>query len=212
MSATHSSLLEIRSLLSQMLGNAADLVRLAPRLAQAVRELPPADSDLLSRYRFDRAALYSLVANFFELPEDEPQTQHIRIPDDCWIRGVNVCALPALVFEQLPSPSEWLDAARMRALLSQRYGSNWRGLVDVDWRIPAQQGFIQDGYGDLLAPATQAAGDGEFSVDLDWRLQREDTIVVRCANRLNRSVDAECATALRRKLPWVAVVFWAEKQ
>lgn len=211
MSATHADLVEIRSLLTQMLGNAGDLVRMAPLLSERVRQLPPPESDLLSRYQFERAGLYSYAVNFFDLPEDLPQSQNIRIPDDCWIRGVDVCVLPALYFAELPDPDVWHAAAQLRALLSRRYGSNWRGLVDVDWRIPSQQGFIQDGYGDLFAPASQVAGDGEFSVPLDWRLRREDTIIVRCVNRLNRSVDAECATFIQRALPWVAVVFRAEK-
>lgn len=211
MSATQANLVEVRSLLSQMLGSASDMVRLAPALSERVRQLPPADADLLSRYAFERAGLYSYVANFFDLPEDAPQSQNIRIPDDCWIRGVDVCVLPALYFEELPDAATWLTATQLRANLSRRYGMGWRGLVDVDWRIPSQQGFIQDGYGDLLAPASQVAGDGEFSVPLDWRLQREDTIIVRCANRINRTVDAECATYLKRTLPWVAVVFRAEK-
>lgn len=212
MTATHASLQQIRQVLGQMLGNANDLVRLAPSLSEMVRELPPPDAQLLSRYRFDRAGLYTYVANFFNMPEDEPRTEDIRIPDDCWIRGVNICALPALWWEEPPTATVWDQQARLRGLVARRYGANWRGLVDVDWRIPSQQGFIQDGAGDLLAPGTLVSGDGQFSVPLDWRLKRDDHIIVRCVNRLNRVVDAECVTALYRSLPWVAVVFWAQKQ
>lgn len=209
MSATPPSLVDVRSVLTQMLGSASEQVRQSSYLVQMVRELPPSPGAMKSRVRFDRAALMSLCANFFNLRENVPASKNIRVPEDCWVRGVSAVVLPSVSFDQVPDAAAWYAATQMRALLT-RYGTNWRGLVEVDWRIPAQQGFIQDGQADVMAPAAQVTGDGEFSVDLDWRLNREDTIVVRATNRLNRTLDAECDSAIVREFPWVAVVFWAE--
>jgi hypothetical protein len=209
-SETHASLQEISTLLTQMLGSASDQVRLMPTLAQQVRQLPPPDSVLLSRPVFDRAGLWSYCGNFFNLGQEVTASQVIRIPEPSWIRGVDICVLPSLYFDQFPDPGVWLQAAEQRALLC-RYGTNWRGLVDVDWRLTGKQGFIQDGHGDRDAPATQVSGDGEFSVPLDWRLDRDDGILVRCSNRVNRVLDPECNTYVERTLRWVAVIFWAEE-
>ncbi len=208
---THASLVEIRSMLTQMLGNSRDQVALAPLLAQMVRELPPPRSDLLSRPRFDRAGVQSFCANFYRMPEDEEQSQQIRISSDAWIRGVSICVLPAIEFEEPPEdPADFYAATVLRSLLC-RYGSNWRGLVDVRWRIEDDQGFIGDGQAALSVPATQVSGDGEFSVPMDWRLNRDQQINVMCTNRLERVVDPICDTYLQRTLPWVAVTYWAER-
>jgi len=210
-SLTHTDLIEIRSMITQMLGNAGDSVRMAGRLAQRVRELPPPDSDLFSRLKFARAGLQSYVANFFQLPEDDPQTEIVRIAHDAWIRGVSICVLPALDFEAPPQdPDEWYIATSLRALLN-RYGTNWRGLVDLTWRIEDSQGFIQDGNAAVRGPAASVSGDGEFSADLDWKLKRDQNIAVTCVNRIERAVDQECDTHIARDLPWVAVCFWAER-
>lgn len=210
-SVTHADLLEIRSLITQMLGNAGDSVRMASQLARRVRELPPPDADLCSRVRFDRAGLQTYVANFFQLPEDDPQTEIVRIAHDSWIRGVSICVLPALDFTSPPQdPATWYLAASLRALLN-RYGTNWRGLVDLTWRIEDSQGFIQDGNAAVRGPAASVSGDGEFSADLDWKLKQDQNITVTCVNRIERAVDQECDTHLARALPWVAVCFWAER-
>lgn len=210
MTATHTSLLEVRSMITQMLGNSSDQVRMAARLAKHVRELPPPNAELCSRPRFDRAGDRTYVANFFSLPEDQPQTQLIRIPRDSWIRGVSVCVLPAIYFEQTPQPGEWWEQASFRALLN-RYGTNWRGLVDLTWRIEDSFGFITDGQANIRAVASQISGDGEFSADLDWRLKQDQNVSVTCVNRLERAVDPECEVELVRSLVWVAVCFWAER-
>jgi len=207
---TQPSLLEIRSLLTQMLGNARDQVAMLPNLSAQVRALPPPNAELLSSPRFDRAALQTYVANFFRMPEDLEQGQQIRISFDSWIRGVSICVLPALEFEQAPDAATWENATALRALLCH-YGTLWRGLVDVRWRIEDDQGFISDGIAAVTAPASQLAGDGEFSAPLDWRLNREQQINVTCINRLERVVDPECPTYFQRTLPWVAVAFWAER-
>lgn len=210
-SLTHADLLEIRNMLTQMLGNAGDGVRMAPELARRVRELPPPDAELCSRPRFDRAGLQTYVANWFELPEDDPQTQIVRIAHNSWIRGVSICVLPALDFDEPPEdPVDFYVAASLRALLC-RYGTNWRGLVDLTWRVEDSQGFIQDGNAAVRAPAASLSGDGEFSAPLDWRLKQDQNISVTCVSRLNRAVDQECDTHLARSLPWVAVCFWAER-
>lgn len=210
-SATHATLLEIRSMITQMLGSASDQVRLSSQLSRRVRELPPPDAELCSRPRFDRAAGDTYVANFFELPEDDPQTELIRIPKDAWIRGVNVCVLPSLEFEQTPGPGEFWEQACLRALLN-RYGTNWRGLIDLTWRIEDSFAFIEDGMARVRAPAACISGDGEFSADLDWRLKQDQNITVTAVNRLERVLDPECATNIARALPWVAVCFWAERE
>jgi len=199
---------QVRALIGQMLGSASDQVRLSPTLLDLVRQLPPSHGELASRYRFDRAALFSLIANFYDLAEDRPVSRNIRLPWDAWVRGVQVFVLPAMAFAEVPSPADFLLAATQRAALLN-YGSGWRGLVDVDWRITTRQGFIGDGSGDLLAPAASVSGDGEFSADLDWRLEREDTIIVRCRNRYDRVIRNECEFV--RSLPWVCVAFWSEK-
>jgi hypothetical protein len=210
-STTHASLIEVRSMITQMLGNAGDEVRMVDQLAKRVRELPPADAALKSRPRFDRSGLQSYCANFFRLPEDLELTKQIRIAHDCWVRGVTVSVLPALAWEEEPpTAAAWFQAAHMRALVN-RYGSNWRALVDIRWRIEDDQGFIQDGYAAVAAPATQVAGDGEAPAALDWTLKRDQHIVVNVTNRINRTIDPVCATAFVRELPWVAVNFWAER-
>jgi hypothetical protein len=210
MNITHASLVEIQSMLTQALADAGDQVRLVETLAKRVRELPPPNALLKSRPKFARAALQTYPANFFEMPENVELTKQIRIAHDCRIRGVQVAVLPALEFDQTPDSATWWTAAHMRALLN-RYGQNWRAFVDVRWRIEDYQGFITDGYAAVVPPATMVSGDGVFSADLDWTLKRDQHIVVDCTNRISRIVDPECETYFKRELPWVAVVFWAER-
>jgi hypothetical protein len=204
------SLQDVRSLTQKMLASPSDQVRLAAALRDLVQQLPPERSQLLSRVQFDRAGLWSLVANFFDVPdEDEPPPQIIRIPHDVWIRGVQVFALPALDADRWEADGLLLIAQQRAELI--RYGTNWRGLVEVNWRLNNSQGFISSGMGELLAPAAQVSGDGQHSAALDWRLQRDDTISVRVRNRIRRIFPTDCATALERTLPWICVAFWAEE-
>jgi len=200
---------QVRAVMTQMMGNASDQVRLAPTLQEMVRQLPPPGGELLSRYQFDRAGLYSLCTNFYWLAEDAVRSQVIRCPKDMWIRSVHVFVMPSLVFAEPPPSADLLLAAQQRALLCN-YGTNWRCLVDVAWRLGGKQGFITDTKGDLLAPAAQVSGDGEFPAYLDWKLEREDTIIVKVHNRIDRTISAECVTDIYRTLKWICVAFWAE--
>ena len=205
------TLQDVRTLIAQMLSNPADQVRLASSLQQLVQQLPPARSEVMSRYKFERAGLWSYVANFFDAEDDQESVPEIiRIPHDSWIRGVQAFALPALDEDRVTADGLLLTA-RQRSLLATRYGSNWRGLFEVNWRINSRQGFISTGTGEILATAAQATGDGQYSANLDWRLQQEDTIEVRVRNRIRRVFPTDCVTALDRVIPWICVIFWAEE-
>ena len=201
---------DVRALIGQMLQSPSDQVRLAASLRDMVAQLGPGQARLQSRVDFDRAALYALCANFFDLTDAaEERSETIRIPHDMWIRGVHAFCLPSLQESTVEADGILLTAEQRRRLLD--YGTNWRGLFEVSWRLNAKQGFITDGHGELMVPAASVTGDGERMADLDWQLEREDTIVVRCRNRIRRIFPTDCVTALGRTLPWIVVAFWGER-
>lgn len=205
---------DVYSLIQSMIRSPADQVRLASQLRSMVQALPPERGELISRGKFARCGLWSYVANFFDVAQTgEPPVQVIRVPHDSWIRSVHAFAL---VEYDDPYVQQWdlQVAAEQRNLLHEATGTNFRGLIETNWRINSQQGFVSTGTSEILSPATLVAGDGQHGADLDWRLQQEDTIEVRCRNRVNEVLtlnDNPRNVAINRTLPWVCVVFWAEE-
>ena len=193
----------------QMLQSPADLVTQSSQLRDLVRNLPPDRGELLSRPAFERAALVSLCANFFDVPDGlETDPQQIRVPYDCWVRAVQCIALPAVNATTVGAVGLFPTAFE-RSQLS-RYGTNFRGLVEVNWKLNGKQGFVSTGLAEILAPAPLVTGDGEHSAPLDWRLQQEETIAVRCRVRFDRLQPPTCVQPpIERTIPWVAVIFWA---
>ena len=147
---------------------------------------------------------YGVVCLLAEASPSPPQRDALVTYAERRVRGAILDELRKL------SGARRRAAAALRALLC-RYGSNWRGLVDLTWRVEDSQGFIQDGNAGVRAPAASISGDGVFSADLDWKLKQDQNLSVTCSNRINRAVDPECDTHLARSLPWVAVCFWAER-
>jgi hypothetical protein len=202
---------DVHSLLRQMLASPSDMVRESATLRDMVRNLPPEQAELLSRYRFDRGTLQAYVANFFDVAQDRQNyVETIRIPHDAWIRGVQAHAVVALDEEETEQEGT-VSAWEQRRAVCRPYGTGFRALFDVNWRLNSRQGFVTDGSGEVLAPATLVAGDGIHSVPMDWRLQKEDTIKVRVRNRTLQVFPAGCANVLAPAIPWIAVVFWAEE-
>lgn len=202
---------DVYSTLQQMLQSPADQVRMSSSLRDMVRNLPPEKGEIFSRQEFERAGTHSYVANFFDVAETgEAPTQVIRIPHDSWIRGVHAFALTALDETQVTAEG-LLDAANQRLLVQRTTGTNFRGIIDLNWRLNGSQGFISSGRGELIWRATAMAGDGQYSAALDWRLQQEDTIEVRCRNRIRAIFPAGEDTSLARVIPWVCVIFWAQQ-
>lgn len=206
---------DVYSLVQRMIQSPADQVRLASQLRSMVQSLPPEQSELISRYKFDRAGLWSYCANFFDVTDgEEPPVQVIRIPHDSWIRSVHAYALTALD-EDFKTAQGFRQAARARDIVNEGTGSNFRGLFEVNWRINTRQGFISSGTGEIRAPATLVAGDGQYPADLDWRLQQEDTIEVRVRNRIGQLYQSTTVpppdAPISRTIPWIVVDFWAEE-
>ncbi len=208
---TPTSLQSVLSQALQMLQSPADLVTQAGYLRELVRGLPPDQAELLSRPAFERAGLVSLCANFFDVPEGAETTpQTIRIPYDCWIRGVEALAITQINEETVRAVGNLLLPTQERSAWI-RYGTNMRGIFEVNWKLNGKQGFISTGLAEILAPATLVTGDGHWSVPLDWQLQQEDEIAVRVRNRIDRFMPATCVNQpVETTIPWVAVVFWAE--
>jgi hypothetical protein len=205
----------VLSLIQQMLASPADQVRLASQLRSMVQAMPPPHAELVSRYRFDRAGLWTYSANFFNVaPNVEAPLEVIRIPHDCWIRSVHAYALTRLD-QTFEVANGMLHAARFRDTVNEATGSNFRGLFETNWKLNARQGFISSGVSERLAPATLVCGDGQNAAELDWRLQQEDTIEVRVRNIFRNlfrdSTGSPPAKGIYPTIPWVCVSFWAEE-
>lgn len=205
------TLQQVYSQAQAMLQSPADLVMQSSKLRDLVRSLPPSRGEELSRPAFERAGLVALCANFFDVPQgQETNPQTIRAPFPCWIRGVSAIALTTIDGDTITAVGGLLLPAEEIEWWRQ-FGTNMRGLFELNWRLNGRQGFVSSGLAEILAPATLVTGDGEWSAPLDWRLQQEDTIAVRCRNRLDRLLPVTCVTPpILRTFPWVAVTFWAE--
>lgn len=216
-----STLSEVRTLAEQMASSTVDAVQMPGQLLAMVNALGPFRAETLSRYRFDRASLWTLGVSFEHvLPDEEAPSKVIRFNRDVWIRGVQ-----AQAYEQLePASSGQPDIDDLLTTLElwKCIGSS-RNTFETAWRIDDRQGFITQGQSEILAPAATVAGDGFFPVPLDWKLEREQSIEVRLRSRMlsifpstgpNKVVFDGGTTALPaswRVLRWVVVTFWAEE-
>lgn len=198
-----SSLSEIRSLASHMAQHPADAMALASQLNDAIRRLPPEHAQLLTSPHWKRGTLWTLVAQFenIELTEvNETPPQNIRLPRDMWIRGVNACVIV-----------EWPLVGLTTSGFFQQQARNNRWAVEVNWRVDARQGFVSSGQSEILESAAAVTGDGECSVPLDWRLQKDQTIEVRLRSSLT-DVYAfpDDAADSPERIRWAVVSFWGE--
>lgn len=203
------SLEDAIALAQRMASSPADSVALSQQLVDTLSQLPPQAGELLSRPQFERASLWTLGCSFENVPATGAvPPQIIRCQHDVWIRGVQVQAYPDLSpfggdFSTLSLIVQTLRALRFTI------GTNGRGLVRVNWRLDARQGFISRGNAEILAPATLISGDGRFSAAKDWQLQKDQTIEVRLESALSQlNLSADIADLVLR---WVTVCFWAEE-
>jgi hypothetical protein len=202
-----SSLDEAAALAERMASNPADAVSLAGRLQELIRNLPPERSELVSRYRFDRSALWTLIASFENVAADLPETgpSIVTCQHDVWIRGVQ-----AIGIWTIPDGAAGLTLSLELGQVAIRT-PNGLPLFEANWRINGKQGFISNGNSEVLGPAALDAGDGFFSAPLDWRLQKDDTIEVRIRSRLADFMPTDLAQTPVPTLRWVVVAFWAEE-
>lgn len=200
---------EVLALAERMARSPADAVSFAGRLSELVTSLPPAKSELLSRPMFERATLWTLVASFENVevgPEAPPLT--IRVQHDAWIRGVVACAIPDIAVAEVP-PAQYLPFLAFQCWRT----TNNRDKFETNWRIDGKQGFVSNGTGEILAPATLATGDSEYPANLDWRLQKDQTIQVRVRSRWNefQPSEVEDDEAAAARIRWLVVAFWEEE-
>ena len=204
-----SSLDEAAALAERMAANPADAVSLAGKLQELIRNLPPERGELMSRTRFERSALWTLIASFENvdpaLPEIGPSI--VTCQHDVWIRGVQGIAI-----WEVPEGAGGLSLLNELDAIAQRT-PNGLSLFEANWRINAKQGFISNGNSEVLAPAALDCGDGFFSAPLDWRLQKDDTIEVRIRSRMADFIPSDFAAAqvVTPFLRWAVVTFWAEE-
>lgn len=200
------------ALAQRMAQSPADSVALAPQLVTTLQSLPPQAGGLLSRPKFERATLFTLGCSFENVPITAGSIgpQVIRCQHDVWVRGVQVQAYPSfapITGQSFPNVQQLADLFRQ---LRFSIGTNGRGLVSVNWRLDARQGFISRGStSEILAPAALIAGDGCFDAPKDWILQKDQTIEVRIQSLLDQvGINTAVANLLLR---WVTVCFWAEE-
>jgi len=214
-----SSLADVRMLAERMSTSAVDAVQMAGQLSAMVNALGPDRGATLSRYRFDRASLWSLGVSFENvLPDEEAPSKVIRFNRDVWIRGVQAQGYQQFSFAEIqPTIDDLIEQEELWRCI----GSS-RNTFENAWRIDDRQGFISQGQSEILAPAATITGDGFFPVPLDWRLEREQSIEVRLRSRMLSifpSTGASPVTfnndvplpAAARVLRWVVVTFWAEE-
>ena len=203
------SIAEALALSVRLGSNPGDAPTLAPMLADAIRMLPPRGSELLSRPAFQRATLWTMASVFERIPPGaEFGPINVMAQRDLWIRGVEIQAYLAPVVDGDPT----LPFQRLRRICGQA-GTNLRGLIDCNWRIDGQQGFISSGQSEILGRGSLLGGDSAFSVDLDWQLQKTQTIEVRLRNRVRDFLPAaaEGVTDLDRTIRYACVAFWGEE-
>jgi len=196
---------DVEALAQSMVNSPAAAVQLAGQLQATVQSLAVPRAELVTRPAFERAALWTYAVSFEQLDNSgDPSTKVIELQRDVHVRGVNACAI-------VQTPLENFELSSVFWLTSQAGGGkNLRWLFDVNWSIDDERGFITNGIAEIRARGVAITGDGEFSAPLDWRLQRNQTIVVRAASRLaDASADAveEPGTILR----WLTVTFWCEE-
>lgn len=205
-----TSLAEISAVATTMASSPAQAVQMGAELGNLARNLPPPRSELLTRPYFERGTLWSLGTSFEFLPNDgtEVTPQIIRLQHDVWIRGVE--SVGVLGFTD--------DGSQFAELffLGQRFGVGNRWLFELNWRVDARQGFISEGQAEVLSPANTITGDGRFSAPLDWKLQKDQTIEVRCRSRLANILGPDLPPPVAGEPPpvflrWVVVNFYAEE-
>jgi len=201
-----TTLEEIEGLARTMAGSPAQAVSMAASMADKARELPPPQSELLSRPLWARGSLWTTGVSFEFVPNDgsESPPQIIRAQHDLWVRGVEACA----IFQAFGNPATMLE---LQGGMRANFGDSNRWAAEANWRVDARQGFVSSGQAEILAPLNSIAGDGAFSAALDWKLQKDQTIEVRARSRLG-DVLGPLATDLDDgfKIRWLAITFYGE--
>ena len=213
---TPSTLDEAIALAGRMASNPVEATTHAQLLVDILERLPPDSAELLSRYYFERASLWTLGVSFENVsPTGEAPAQNILCQHDVWIRGVVMTVIPLHdAGTEITDIGEFINERLnlfRAACLSQ--GTNNRYLAEVNWRVDARQGFIGEGQSEILGPGALVAGDGFWYAPLDWRLQKQQTIEVRLASRMNEFIPSGLGDFAgdERILRWVTVNFWAEE-
>jgi len=212
-----TTLAEARGLAERMAQSPADAVSLAGMLAECVQNLPPEKSELLSRYEFERATLWTMVASF-----ENVDPSNIAAPDvnvimehDSWVRGVCGVAIPR--FDQFGTGATIADLLATIQVLDAacfRYGRNGLPFFEANFKLDDRQGFVSSGSSELLTPATLICGDGVTMAPMDWRLQKDQAIQVQIRNRLDLLSPLPPTQDQPfdiRTLRWVLVCFWTEE-
>lgn len=203
------SLEQVRAVLQHMNGNAAQAVALAANLPDLLGRLEPPSAQLMSRPQYERATLWTYTAQFEDVETTgEAPPEVIRVQHDLWVRGVNVQVIPGWSFAEgsINAYSAFFFAQRLATI----NGPNNSWAVELNWRVDARQGFISTGTSETLERASLIAGDGRFSAPLDWRLQKDQTIEVRCRSLLRDFFPAVLLPDDFARLRWVVVTFWGE--
>jgi hypothetical protein len=206
------SLQDFLALVMRCAGSPADGVTLGPEIAEMEAMLPPPAAEILSRPHFERASLWTLGVSFENVdPDQEPPPQEILIPHDTWIRGVEAQVYP--LYNAASDAELVLKTTLFTISAARTLGMNLRGLFEANWRVDARQGFISSGTSEILESGAQITGDGSFSVPLDWRLQKGQTIEVRLRSLIRNFLPAGLAdfTDADRVLRWVVITFWGEE-
>ena len=206
-----TTLAECAALAERMAQNPAEAVHQMRTLAKLIHELPPYESQILSRPEWNASSLWTNTAVFQNIgADDPPETEIVRCQRDVWIRGVTATAIPVIPGID-PEDPDWITALlAIRELCA--HTSNLRNLFEFRIRLDGDRGFFSTGQsGETNIRAASAAGDGERLVKMDWRLETNQHIEVTMRNafnsfqRLTEPLDIEIRLAL------VTISFWGEE-
>lgn len=203
---------DVRAVLRRMSDSAADAAQLAQLLPDMIARVPPPAAQLMSCPHFERATLWDYACSFENVAvEFEAPPENVRVQRDLWVRAIEVQVIPGIGFAQTPTLAQLEARLELFQRTAQAYGQNLRGLVELNWRVDGAQGFVSIGTSETMAIASLLTGDGAFTAPVDWTLQKDQVIEVRCRSRLADLFPALADDVVTPgRLRWVVVGFWAE--